>query len=165
MKEWFTRIILLAALVALGYWGWSQFFPSPGKVIRKRLEALAREASFTSNEGLMTHAWNATTLGGFFTAGVQVTIDVPGSQHSIDGRDELLRAAVGARQAFSSLNIEFPDIKVTVAPGKETAVVNLTARGKVAGQKEYYLQELRLCLIKVKRDWLINEIVTVRTLS
>ena len=34
MKEWFTRIILLAALVALGYWGWSQFFPSPEKVIR-----------------------------------------------------------------------------------------------------------------------------------
>ena len=113
----------------------------------------------------MTQAWNATTLAGFFTAGVQVTIDVPGSQHSINGRDELLRAAVGTRQAFSSLSIEFPDIKVTVAPGKETAVVNLTARGKVAGQKEYYLQELRLCLIKVKRDWLINEIVTVRTLS
>ena len=127
--------------------------------------ALAREAAFASNQGLMTQAWNATTLAGFFTAGVQVTIDVPGSQHSINGRDELLQAALAVRQMRESLKIDFPDIKVVVAPGQEAAVVNLTARGRVAGQRDFYLQELRLRLIKLKRDWLINEIVTVRTLS
>jgi hypothetical protein len=165
MKEWFTRIILLAVLGALGYWGWSLLFPSPEKVIRKRLGELAREASFASNEGLMATAWNATLLAGFFTTDVEVTINVPGTQQTITGRDELLQAAMGARKVVSSLKIDFPDIKVVVAPGKESAVVNLTARGKVAGQKEAFIQELRLRLIKVKRDWLINEIVTVRTLS
>jgi hypothetical protein len=165
MKERITRIILLAALAALGYWCWTQFCPRPEKVIRKRLESLAREASFSSKGGLMAQAWNATSLGEYFTTNVQVTIDVPGSQHSLSGRDELMRTAVGVRQMVRSLTIEFPDIKVTVAPGGETAVVNLTARGKVAGQRKDYLQELRLCLIKVKRDWLIYEIITVRTLS
>jgi hypothetical protein len=165
MKEWFKRIILLALLGALGYWSWTLFFPSPEKEIRKQLHALAQEASFTSKQGLMAKAWNATLLGGFFTTDVAVTINVPGTEHSIDGRDELLQAALGARKAVGSLKIDFPDIKVVVAPGKEAAVVNLTARSKVAGLKEEIIQELRLRLIKVKHAWLINEIVTVKTLS
>ena len=165
MKEWFKRIILWAVLGALGYWGWTLFFPSPEKEIRKQLHALAREASFNSNEGLMATAWNATLLGGFFTIDVEVTINVPGTEHTINGRDELLESALGARRIVSSLKIDLPDIKVALAPDKQSAVVNLTAQGKVPGQKEFYLQELRLRLIKIKRDWLISEIVTVRTLS
>ena len=165
MKEWFTRIILLAMLGALGYWAWTLFFPSPEKEIRKQLNALAQEASFAPKQGLVAQAWKATVLGSFFTPDVQVTISVPGTEHSINGRAELLQAALAVRQMRESLKVDFPDIKVVVAPGKEAAVVNLTARGKVSGQKDYYLQELRLRLIKIKRDWLINEIVTVRTLS
>jgi hypothetical protein len=72
---------------------------------------------------------------------------------------------VSARSALGSLSIEFPDIKVVVAPGQDTAVVNLTARGKVAGQRESYVQELRMRMIKIKREWLVNRIETVRTLS
>ena len=165
MKDWFIRIILLAALAAVGYWAWGLFFPNPEKVIRKRLEALAKEVSFASNQGLMAQAWKATVLEGFFTPDVQVTINVPGTEHSITGRNELMEASMGARRVVSSLKIDLPDIKVAVAPDKESAVVNLTARGKVPGQQEFYLQELRLRLIKVKRDWLVNEIITVRTLS
>jgi len=152
MKEWFTRIVLLAALGALGYWAWSLVFPSPEKVIRRRLAELARTASFSANEGAIAKGWNVTLLADYFTLDVQVTIDV-------------LQAALGARQTVSSLKIDFPDIQVAVAPGKDSAVVNLTARGKVTGQKEFYLQELQLRLLKVKRDWLIDKIVTVRTLS
>ena len=113
----------------------------------------------------MATAWNATLRGGFFTTDVEGTISVPGTEHTLSGRDDLLEAALGARRVVGSLKIEFPDIKVVVAPGKEAAVVNLTARGKVAGQREEFIQELRLRLIKVKREWLINEIVTVKTLS
>jgi hypothetical protein len=165
MRKWLTRIILLAALGALGYWGWGVFFPSPEKAIRTRLEALAKEASFSSKQGVLAKAWNATLLADYFTLDVRVTISLPGSENSIEGRDELLQRAMGVRSALPSLKIDFPDIKVVVAPDQESAVVNLTARGKVPEQKEDYLQELRLRMIKVKRTWLINEIVTVRTLS
>jgi hypothetical protein len=165
MKEWSIRVILLAAFVALGFWGWHGFFPSPETVIRKRLDKLAKAASFSSQEGLLAKAWNASSLGEFFTLDVQVTMDVPGTQHIISGRDELLQAAVGARSTVSSLTIELPDIKVVVAPDKTSAVVNLTAIGKVSGQSETYLQEFRLRMVKVKSDWLINQIETVRTLS
>src|ERR1039458_10304345 len=67
-----------------------------------------------------------------------------GTEHSINGRYEVLQAAMGARKVFSSLKIDFPDIKVVVAPDKQSAVVNVTARGKTPEQKEFYLQELRL---------------------
>jgi hypothetical protein len=165
MKKWLFRLMVASVLVALGFWGWRVFFPSPEKVIRKRLGELAKAASFSSNEGLLATALNASMLGGYFTPDVQVTVDVPGTQHTISGRDELLQAAVGARSAVGSLKIEFPDIKVVVAPGQDTAVVNLTARGKIPGQRDSYLQELRLRMVKIKREWLINQIETVRTLS
>jgi hypothetical protein len=165
MKGWIVRVILFAALVALGIWSWGVFFPSPEKMIRKRLDALAKSASFSSKEGLIAKAWNASMLADYFTEDVQVTIEAPGNLHTISGRAELLQAVAGARSTFSSFSIEFPDIKVTVAPDGLSAVVNLTARGKIPGERDYYLQELRMGMVKVKRDWLINQVETVKTLS
>jgi hypothetical protein len=165
MKNWLPRVILVGALAALGFWGWRVFFPSPEEVIRKRLGELAKAASFSSGEGLLAKALNASALGEFFTPDVQVTVDIPGTQQTISGRAELLQAAVGARSQGGSLSIEFPDIKVTVAPDKNSAVVYLTAKGKVSGQKDFYLQELRLRMTKIKHDWLIDQIETVKTLS
>ena len=165
MNKWLSRLLVAGVLFALGFWGWRVFFPSPEAVIRKRLGELAKAASFSSNDGLLAKAWNVSILAEFFTPDVQVTLDVPGAQHTISGRDELLQAAVGARTSVSSLTVEFPDVKVTLAPDKETAVVNLTATSKVPGQRDFYLQELRVRMIKIKRDWLIDQVQTVKTLS
>jgi hypothetical protein len=165
MKEWFIRLILVAALFAVVFWAWRTLSPNPEKVIRKRLGELAKAASFSSKQGLMTQAWNASSLAEFFTPDAEVTVEVPGGQHTFNGRDELLQAAVTARRTVNSLTVEFPDIKVTVAPDKSSAVVYLTAKGKVPGEKDFFLQELKLQLTKVKRDWLINRIETAKTLS
>ena len=64
-----------------------------------------------------------------------------------------------------SLSIEFPDIKVAVAPDGNSAVVYLTAKAKVSRPPETYFQELRVRMIRIKRDWLINQVETVKTLS
>ncbi len=165
MNKWLSRFLVAAVFIALGFWGWRVCFPSPEAMIRKRLSELAKVASFSSTDGLLAKAWNASILGEFFTPDVQVTLDVPGAQHTISGRDELLQAAVGARTAVSSLTVEFPDIKVTLASDNETAIVNLTATGKVPGQRDFYLQELRMRMVKIKRDWLIDQVQTVKTLS
>ncbi len=165
MREWFIRIFLVAALIALGIWSWRTFFPNPETVIRNRLGELARTASFSSKEGLVAKAWNASTLGEFFTLDVQVTLDVPGTQHTLNGREELVQAYMGWRSQVRGLSIDFPDIKVTLAPDGNSAEVNLTAKGKVTGESELYLQELKVRMTKVRRDWLIDQIETVRTLS
>jgi hypothetical protein len=165
VRTWTTRLLLLLALIALGLWGWRSLNPDPERVIRHRLGELARTASFSAKEGLVAQAWNANTLGDFFTLDVQVSLDAPGVQHSLSGRAELVQAYMGARAQVRGLSIEFPDIKVMLDPEGNSAVVNLTAKGKVTGESELYLQELKLRLIKVKRDWLIEQIETVRTLS
>jgi hypothetical protein len=168
MKGWTKRLVLLALLAAVGYWGWTLFYQSPETAIRKQLRALAHEVSFGTKQGVISQAWRATAFSSFFTTNVELTIDAPGTQHHIAGLDELTTAVLGARQMLRSLQIELPDINIAMQPGGEAAVVNVTARGAALypnGVKEDYLQELRLYLIKVKRDWLIKEIATVRTLS
>jgi hypothetical protein len=165
MKEWAIRILLLAALAALGFWAWSILFPNPEKIIKQRLDEMAKAASFSSDQGLVAKAWNASSLGEYFTPDVEVTLDVPGVQHTISGRSELMEAAMGVRRMVRSLKVTFPDIKVTVSPDKASAEVYLTGEARVPREKDFYLQELRLRLIKVKRDWLINRVETVKTLS
>ena len=165
MKEWAIRIILVAALAAVGFWAWSVLFPNPEKIIKKRLGELAKAASFSSNQGLMGQAWTASSLAEYFTPDVEVTLDVPGAQHTISGRDEVMQAWVVARRMFKSLKVTLPDIKVTLSPDKASAEVYLTGEARVPGEKEFFLQELRLRLIKVKRDWLIKSVQTVKTLS
>jgi len=165
MKGWLVRAILLAALVAAGIWSWGLLFPGPEKIIRKRLNAMAKAASFSSKEGLIAKAWNASMVADYFTENAQFTLEAPGIQQMISGRAELLQAVARARSQVSSLSVEFPDIKVTVAPDGASAVVNVTARGKVSGERDSYLLELKMQMIKVKRDWLINQVETVKTLS
>ena len=165
MKEWLIRIVLFAALAALGVWAWTFFFPNPEKVIKKRLGEMAKAASFSSEQGIVNQAWNASSLAEYFTPDVEVLLNAPMVQHTISGREELMEAAVGARRAVKGLKVAFPDIRVTLAPDKASAEVYVTGEARVAGEKDFFLQELRLRLVKVKRDWLIKRIETVKTLS
>lgn len=165
MKEWTIRIILLTALAAVGFWAWSVFFPNPEKIIKKRLGEMAKAASFSSDQGIVAKAWNASSLAEYFTPDAEVLLDVPGVQHTISGRDELMEVAMGVRRAVKSLRVTLPDIKVTLAPDKASAEVYVTGEARVPGEKERFLQELRLRLIKIKRVWLIKRVETVKALS
>ena len=165
MKEWAIRIILLAVLAAVGFWAWSVLFPNQEKIIKKRLIAMAKAASFSSSQGVVSQAWDASSLAEYFTTDVEVLLEVPGIQRTLSGRDELMEVAVGARRVVKSLSVKFPDIKVTLSPDKTSADVYLTGEARVPGEKEFYLQELRMRLIKIKRDWLIQRVETVKTLS
>ena len=49
MKKWIARAILVGILAALGYWLWTVFFPNPEKLIRARIQEIAKLASFASN--------------------------------------------------------------------------------------------------------------------
>lgn len=165
MRRWTGRIVLLAALVGLGIWGWRFFFPSPEQAIRKRLGELARMASFSTSESGPAKMLNSEILSSFCTADVEMNIDIPGrARQTFSGRQEVLKAAMWARSLPGSLQIEFLDVNVAVNPDKVSAVVNLTGRGKIPGEKDFLVQELKFTLKKVEGDWLINRIETVKTL-
>ena len=165
MKSIF-RLVLAAALVGLGVWMWFVLFPSPGKVIRKRLVGLARTVSFSTNEGNLTRLAGAQNLGFFFSTNVEVNIDVPGHErHVFVGRGEIIQAAVAARATVGGLKVKFPDINITVAPDKQSATADLTVEARVSGQQDLIVQEMKFTLQKTDGQWLVTRVETVRTLS
>ncbi|MGA2800780.1 MAG: hypothetical protein ABSE97_00175 [Verrucomicrobiota bacterium] len=160
------RIVLVAALLALGVWMWTMLFPSPEKVICKRLTELARTVSFSPNEGNLARLAGAQNLAFFFSTNVEVTLDVPGRvQHHLLGRSEITQAALGAQSAVSGLDVKFPDINITIAPDKQSAVADLTVEVRVSGQQDLIVQEMKFTLQKTDGEWLVTRIETVRTLS
>lgn len=160
------RLVLFAALVALGVWLWFVLFPGPEKVIRQRLAELARTASFSSGESDLARLGAAQKLAGFFSTNVEVYINVPGRvQHTFVGRDEIKQAAFGVRSTLSGLKVTFPDINVTVAPDRLSAVADLTVEAHVAGEHDAIVQEIKFTFQKTVDGWLIARVETVRTLS
>jgi len=160
------RFILLAALVALGAWLWFVLFPSPEKVIRQRLTELARTASFSSNESDLARLAAARSLAGFFSTNVEMNVDLPRfAQRSSLDRDEITQIALAASSRAGGLKVKFPDINVTVASDKQSAVADLTVEVDVSGEPDRIVQEMKFTLQKIDGRWLITRVETVRTFS
>lgn len=155
----------MAAVLSVGFLAFQTLFPSPQKVIRKRLVELARLASFEANEAPLAKLINAQKLGSYFAAGVEVALDMPGrGPQTFNGRDELIQAATAARTQLSALNVQFPDIVVIVASDGQSAEANVTVKARIGGQSELYIEEMKFSLEKFKGDWLIHRIESVNTL-
>jgi hypothetical protein len=160
------RVVLLAALAALGIWLWTIFFPSPEKIIRRQLNEVAKRVSFTADEGTLARLADAQSLAGYFATNVEVNINTRETdRQSFVGRDQITQAALAARSAVGSLNVKFLDVDVTVAPDKQSATADLTVDANVAGQPEAIVQEVKITLQKIAGQWLITRVATVRILS
>jgi len=159
------RIFAAAASIALGFWGWKHFFPNPEQVIRRRLKDLSLAASSTANQTPFASLYNAQKLAAFFTSDVEIKVDVPGhSQQTLSGRDQLVPAAVSSWNAAGGLQVEFLDIAVSLAPDKQSATVSLTGKGRIAGDPDFLVQELKFVFQKTDDGWLIQRVETVKTL-
>src|SRR5262249_32250024 len=161
----FLRLIFLAAVLALVFWGWLVLFPGPDRIIRKRLAEVARLVSVVPNEGPLARLANAQKLTTFCTPDLEVALEVPGpSAQTIGGRDELLQTAVAARSIMTNLKVEFLDIGVAIDRDKQTALVRLTAKANLPGENIPEVQELKIAFQKMGHDWLIRRAETVKTL-
>jgi hypothetical protein len=164
-------VILIGALAGVGWWLWTVFFPSPERVIRGRLADLANTISFAERENVVARANKIGKLPIFFTPEVEIEASFPApdgrsfESHRIAGRDEISLAAQAAHAMGGSLEVEFVGLVVTVAPDKESATVHLTVRTKAPRDPNFFVQEMKFMMIKVKKDWLIRRVETVRTLS
>jgi len=159
------RLAGLAALIGLLIWGWWVFFPGPERLIRKRLQELATVASF-SNEGAVAKAYNAKKVTTYFTEDISITAEIPGrGTQTLQGIDTLQQVAMGARQNWSGMTVEFLDIHVTLGADKTTATANLTGKLTLAGERDFSVQEFNFTLKKVGGTWLIERVEMVKTLS
>jgi hypothetical protein len=160
------RVVLLAALAALGIWLWTVLFPGPEKIIRRRLVELARTASATPDESNLARLAAARQVVGYFANNVEMKVDSPrfGPRSSMD-REEMMQLAVYARSRAGGLTVAFPDITVTVARGSQAAVANVTVEVKAGAEPDSFMQEMKFTLRKIDGQWLITRVETVPTLS
>jgi hypothetical protein len=160
------RLVLLAAAAALGCWLWTVFFPSPEKVILKKIASLAATATFSAADGNITRASKVSNLIGFFSTDAEISVDAPElGAHTLSGRDEIRETAAGGFTSLTTLTVQFLDVSVRLGADKQTADVSCTARVNAGDKKDYGVQELRFRLKKIDGDWLITRVETVKTLS
>jgi hypothetical protein len=169
-----SRLILLAALVAAGFWLWTIFFPSPEKIVRHRLASVASEASFEAGESPLIIAARSETLAGYFNTNVEMNVDLPErgwrdlagrEENNSVSRAEITQLAAGARARLSSLRVELPDISVKISPDRQSAVADATVKVQAAGQKDFFVQEVKFTFRKIDGDWFITRVETVHTFS
>ena len=162
----FWRLIFCAAVIALGFWLWTAIFPAPEKVIRRRLEKLAANVSFTADQGNISRLAGGESVAGFFSTNIEVNINVPGhEQVTFASRAEITQAALGVREQLKSLSVKFPDVNVTLAPDKKSAVADVTLDAAISGGHDDVVQELKITFQKTSDGWLITRIETVRTVA
>lgn len=160
------RVVLLAAVIAAAVWFWTIIFPSPEKVIRKRLAEVANEVSFNGNENPLAVANNAENLAAFFSTNVEVNLNAPGrEEHNFAGRDEIIQAEAAAHAELNSLDVEILDVTVTVAADKKSATASATVKAKSSRDSDEILQPMKFTFQKFGRDWLITRVDTLRALS
>ena len=152
--------------MAAGVWLWTVLFPSPEKVIRQRLLALARTVSTSTDESDLARLAAARNVAGYFSTQVELNVQLPeiGQRSSID-REEITQAVLVARARTGGVQVKFPDLNITVAPDRQSAVADVTVEARVAGQSDTILQEMKFTLHKTDGQWLITRVETVRVLS
>jgi hypothetical protein len=161
------RLILLAIVVAGGVWLWTVLFPGPEKIIRQRLAEIARLASFNANENPLAALGGAQKLAGFCSPDLHVKLAAPiNAEHTFKSREEIAQSDLAARAAFGgTIKVEFVDVVLTLAPDKQSAEADLTARMRSAGSSDLNVQEIKFTLKKVDGQWLVTRAETVRTFN
>lgn len=162
----FFKIVLLVGVAAVGWWLWTVLFPNPQQIIRNRLNTVARLASFPPNEGNITHVAKIQRLGQFFAEDVQIMVDVPGVEsHTFTSRAELMQMVAVTKHMADGLKAELLDMNVEMGSGADSALVDTTLKARMAGENELIVQELKITFKKIKGDWLITRVETVKTLK
>jgi len=160
------RVISILLVVALGIWLWRYFHPSPQEAIRRRLADVARAASYTEPGGMIARAAKAQKLAGYFAPEVSIVVDLPGqSRHEAASRDEIMRSAIGMRNAFRSFKVQLLDPNITVGGDQKSASVDLTLRVETPGDQYLIVQEIKCTLRQLDGEWIILRVETVKTLN
>ena len=66
---------------------------------------------------------------------------------------------------LADAQVEFLDVTVQLDPAKESASAHLTAKATISGEKDFYVQELKILLKQTNQGWAISRVETIRTLG
>jgi hypothetical protein len=161
-----VQLAVAAAAVAAGLWLWTTIFPSPQHIIRARLNEMARDASFNSSQDAQDGYAAAQTVGDFFSTNVEIILNTPGSpDRTLTGRDQIIQTLIDVQESVTKLEVDFPDLNVTVATDKDSATADLTFRAQIDGTRDSIAEEMKVTLKKIGGQWLVTHIETVPVLT
>ena len=163
----FFRVFVFAGLLGAGIWLWIHFHPSPEEAIRRQLGQLAEAASFQGPEGLVATGIAASKFASFFAAEVRMNIEPRGYFEEEATRADIAQFAgfLRAKAGIRSLKVQIFDPVVTLAGNNENAVVEVTVNAESGGEHHLIVQELKLTMKLVDKQWLIARVETVKTLN
>ena len=160
------RFILLAAASAMAFWLWTALFPSPEKIILKKISSLAATASFGAGAGNVQRAGKASNVISFFAWEAQIILGATSMEpRTLNGRDEIRTAALAGFASLSSLQVKFLDVTAKIGADLQSAEVTCTAEAHTGDSKDFGVQEMRFQFRKIENDWLITRAETVKTLQ
>lgn len=157
-------LVLLIGIVAGFLWFW--IGNSEDKKIRKQFAKLAENVTKEPGEGNISMVRKMQWLGSLFANSCD--IDIPKSYLSgTYSPKDIVSNATRARMGFSSLKLEFYDIKINLT-GKNTANVVFTGRlsGVVNNDKSAdEIRELDAVIKKIDGKWLFSSFKVVEVLE
>ena len=105
----------------LGFWLWTILFPSPEKVIQKKMSSLAATATVSAKDSNLIRAAKAANLVDYFTTDAEIILNAPElPNRTLSGREEIRETALAGLANVKTLNVQFLDVTVrrSAPPGK-----------------------------------------------
>ena len=145
--------------MALLVWIAFKLFPNDERLIRKRLAAIAEQASIRPNESPLVRVAKASRMVDFFTTDVSIHIEE--LEVSVNDRNDLREAVIAARANLREADVQFVDVHVRFPEGKDSAIAYLSAIARLEGQTNAFGRELKINLRKMNRDWLVSRVESI----
>lgn len=156
-----TRVVIVGALLcaACGWWG------DERQAIRTRLETFKDRVNASVPDGLDS-VTRAAEISQYFTE--DVSVELGDGTAPITGREMLMGMAARLQPRTSEFRLDFADINVQLAPGGESAEVDLTAEfiKRAAGSRQSMdAREFQLTMRREDGQWRIARVMAVQTLK
>ena len=146
----------------VAWWLWSKAFPNEEQRIARTLRDLAATASFRSADSDLARLAKVSGLTRFFTADVVVNLEIEnGLTLKSRGINEIMQAAQAAPSLSGSVEVQLPDVVVTLEPDGQSAQAHVTALIRQSSQKEFNLQELKFQLKREDDQWRVARVDSV----
>ncbi len=151
--------LFLVGLMALGAW---RLWPNEERRVRRVIEGLAQDASFTGGEGNISRIAKVNAIANRFTVDAELHVDqVVRVESALRGRETIQGVLMVAAPAMGAVQVDVHDVQVRLG-GDDTAQVTMTASAKTGGrQGDFNAQEFELQMRKVEGKWLIARVEAV----
>lgn len=162
---WARAIWVLGVLVMI-FVAFQWLFPSPEKVIRKRLNRLAGLISVSPGDSALKRMAAVSSIMELFASDVSLSlVDIGQGLGDVQGRDSLRELVVAGLARVERLELRFPDVVVIVGEDRQRATADVAAMAEVNRETTPTVARLDIEFRKEEGRWLIQRVTSVPLLK